>query len=155
MTGTQEMRRQQAKSRRRAKRAASASVRRKELLKEKEFPKEKKFPKGFSIGLLLLLLLLFSVSAAAGYFYTARYKNTTEVSANAPETGSVRILENCNIRSGPGTASEVIGGGKKDQVFEYAGKTETAEEGVPWYSIDYNGTIAWVSKAVAELDIDE
>lgn len=110
--------------------------------------------KKFSAAVILFLFLLFAVSSAAGYGYAALDQKSAEVTPGAAEMGAVRILENCNIRSAPGTDSEVIGGGKKGQIFEYAGKTELAKEGVKWYCIEYNGRTAWVSKAVAELETD-
>ena len=139
MTGDREKRSQRLRSRRKAGTAAS-------------LPAEKK---RIPCRLLLLFLLLFFASAAAGYRYVALYHNPTEVAADAAETGAVRILENCNIRSAPGTDSKVIGGGKKGQIFEYAGKTEVTGEDSKWYSIEYKDTTAWVSEAVAELQPDE
>ena len=104
---------------------------------------------------VLLFLLVFLLSAAAGYRYTALHEAPVMPSDGAAETGAVRILENCNVRKAAGTGAEVIGGGKKDQVFEYAGKTEITGEDNKWYSIYYEDTIGWVSEAVAAFTPDE
>lgn len=104
---------------------------------------------------VLLFLLVFLLSAAAGYRYTALHEDPVMPSDGAAETGAVRILENCNVRKAAGTGAEVIGGGKKDQIFEYAGKTEITGEDNKWYSIYYEDTIGWVSEAVAAFTPDE
>ena len=104
---------------------------------------------------VLLFLLVFLLSAAAGYRYTALHEDPVMPSDGAAETGAVRILENCNVRKAAGTGAEVIGGGKKNQIFEYAGKTEITGEDNKWYSIYYEDTIGWVSEAVAAFTPDE
>lgn len=101
-------------------------------------------------------LVVFLLSVCAGYAYIARYHNAGTVSTGAAATGGVTILENCNIREAAGTASEVIGGGKAGEIYEYAGRTEyTGEEkDSAWYGIYYEDTVGWVSEAVAVLKED-
>ena len=102
---------------------------------------------------LCLCFLLFCISAVVGYQYTAIHDNGT-VSESDAAMGMVRITQNCNIRQAPGTASEVIGGGKEGEIYEYAGSTEITGEDSRWYSIRMEDGTGWVSEAVADLVID-
>ncbi|MDO4266031.1 MAG: SH3 domain-containing protein [Eubacteriales bacterium] len=106
-----------------------------------------------TLPFIVLCLFLFCISAFAGYQYTAVHDNGT-VSERDAAMGAVKIIQNCNIREAPGTVSEVIGGGKEGDIYEYAGSTEITGEDSRWFSIRFEGGIGWVSEAVAELTID-
>ena len=109
--------------------------------------------KGTPWCFLLLCALAFGISFGLSYRYTAVHDQGT-VPAEAAASDGVWITQNCNIRKGPGTAFEVIGGGHEGEIFEYAGQTETAGEDSLWYSIYFEDGTGWVSEAVAQLSLD-
>ena len=68
--------------------------------------------------------------------------------------GSVEIVGNINVRSGPGLAYAGIGTLTKGRLANYLGSTATDDRGVDWYKISCDGLVGWVSSAYAKLSAD-
>ena len=62
------------------------------------------------------------------------------------------IVEAANIRSGPGTQYNVVGGGRKGDEFKFISKDATT---VAWWKIDYNGQLAWIHTGIVAAESTE
>lgn len=65
---------------------------------------------------------------------------TTEAATPEAESPLVTILGDLNIRQGPGTDDNVIGGANAGEEFAITGKSADGD----WWQIDYNGQSGWV-----------
>lgn len=64
----------------------------------------------------------------------------TETAVPETESATVTILGDMNIRSGPGTNYDIIGGATAGDEFEITGKSPDGE----WWQIDFDGQSGWI-----------
>ena len=64
----------------------------------------------------------------------------TEKAAAETESATVTVLGDMNIRSGPGTEYDRIGGATAGEAFEITGKSPDGE----WWQIDFDGQSGWI-----------
>jgi len=67
---------------------------------------------------------------------------TSETETVAPETegATVTVLGDMNVRGGPGTDYDRLGGATEGEVFEVSGKSPDGE----WWRIDFDGQPGWI-----------
>lgn len=67
---------------------------------------------------------------------------TSETETVAPETegATVTVLGDMNVRGGPGTDYDRLGGATEGEVFEVSGKSPDGE----WWRIDFDGQSGWI-----------
>ena len=85
------------------------------------------------IAIVLILSVVLTTAALADTLYVAAVYGDT------------------NIRRGPGLGYSIIGTLYRGEAMYFAGSTAVDERGVIWFSVDWYGSVAWVSSAYTEV----